>query len=120
MRWNEVFLGGMLGSAFAQQINQFFQAGPAAAVDILGTYLPASSNFFLTYLLFRTLVLVPFRMMIPHLAVRMYIFRRWLFRCSRAALSPREKAFLYTPTSIRMGFEGAVAPCCAVHLCAQV
>eukprot|EP00983_Pelagomonas_calceolata_P019103 600137-Pelagomonas_calceolata.AAC.6 len=29
-----VFLGGILGSAFAQQINQFIGAGPAAAVDI--------------------------------------------------------------------------------------
>lgn len=45
----QVFLGGLIGSTFAQQINQFFKVGPAAAVDILGTYLPASSNFFLSY-----------------------------------------------------------------------
>ena len=31
------------------QINKLFEGGPAQAIEILGTYLPASSNFFISY-----------------------------------------------------------------------
>ena len=47
------------------------------------------------------------RMLVPHPAVRFYIFRRWL-RCSKAPLTLRDKAFLYQPTSIRYAFEVGV------------
>ena len=47
------------------------------------------------------------RMLIPHPAVRFYVFRRWL-RCSSVPLTLRDKAFLYQPTSVRYAFEVGV------------
>lgn len=42
----------------------------------------------------------------PRISRRMFLFRRWVFRCAiRKPLSDRERATLYTPTSTRMGFE---------------
>ena len=49
--------------------------GPAQLLYVLGTFLPTSSNFFLNYLLFRTLVGLPLRMLVPHVGVRMFLVR---------------------------------------------
>lgn len=35
------------------QINQFFEGGPTKAIEIFGTFLPSSSNFFVSYMLAR-------------------------------------------------------------------
>lgn len=51
----------------APQINEFFSIGPSKAIEILGIYLPMSNNFFIAYLLLRMMVMVPMRMLIPHM-----------------------------------------------------
>eukprot|EP00798_Chlamydomonas_sp_ICE-L_P013783 gene13783-19691_t len=101
--WNS-FLGGVLGSAITQTINQLVETGPSEIFNLVGNYLPASSNFFVNVLMFRGLVAVPMRMVVPHLGVRFYVFRRWL-RFSSTPLTERDKAFLYAPTSVRYGAE---------------
>ncbi|GFH28740.1 uncharacterized protein HaLaN_27281, partial [Haematococcus lacustris] len=70
---------------------------------LLGTSLPTSSNFFISYLLFRAFVGIPARLLIPHVGVRLFLVRRYL-RCSRF-ITERDKALLYAPVSPRYGFE---------------
>eukprot|EP00798_Chlamydomonas_sp_ICE-L_P014457 gene14457-20469_t len=98
----DYFLGGVVGSSIALQINQLVGGGPSEIFQIIGNYLPSSSNFFVNVLMFRTLVAVPLRLVIPHPGVRFYVFRRWL-RCTSVPLAERDKAFLYTLTSPRYG-----------------
>jgi hypothetical protein len=56
----------------------------------------------------RAMVLMPMRLFLPHIGIRMFIFRRFLFRCSTAPLTDRERAVLYAPTSPRIGVEVSV------------
>eukprot|EP00798_Chlamydomonas_sp_ICE-L_P017208 gene17208-23528_t len=98
-----VFLGGVLGSAIVQQVNISLEKGPSEMLELFGTFLPASSNFFLNYLLLRTLVSIPLKLVLPHPGVRMYLLRRY-FRCS-PVLTVRDRAVLYAPVSPRYGFE---------------
>ena len=57
------------------QIHSILKYGPIELITILGTYLPSSSNFFLNLVMFRALVYVPMRLVIPHPAARFYILR---------------------------------------------
>lgn len=58
------------------QIHSILKYGPIELITILGTYLPSSSNFFLNLIMFRALVYVPMRLVIPHPAARFYILRQ--------------------------------------------
>jgi hypothetical protein len=85
---------------------------------LLGASLPASSNFFLSYLAFRALVAAPLRLLVPHVGVRLYLLRRYcrpaagaLLSCCRHGAKPgeRERALMTAPVSPRYGYEvGAV------------
>ncbi|PNW73839.1 hypothetical protein CHLRE_13g574850v5 [Chlamydomonas reinhardtii] len=98
-----VFLGGVVGSTIIQGVNSAVNAGPGEIFKLVGTYLPTSSNFFISLVMFRALVAVPLRMLWPHIGIRMYLLRRYLrFRCWT---TKREKAFLMAPVSPRYGFE---------------
>ncbi|KAG2443726.1 hypothetical protein HXX76_002072 [Chlamydomonas incerta] len=98
-----VFLGGVVGSTIIQGINSAVNSGPGEIFKLVGNYLPTSSNFFISYVMFRALVAVPLRMLWPHIGIRMYLLRRYLrFRCWT---TEREKAFLMAPVSPRYGFE---------------
>ncbi|GAX72907.1 hypothetical protein CEUSTIGMA_g362.t1 [Chlamydomonas eustigma] len=98
-------IGGIIGATLASQLFSFRREGVLSFFYVIGNYMPASSNFFLNVIMFRALVYVPMRMVIPHPASRFYIFRRWLCRCTFAPVTQRDKAFLYQPTSPRYGFE---------------
>ena len=99
------FVGGIVGSTLASQFLNIIHEGPGEVIFIIGNFVPSSSSFFLNYIMFRTLVSIPMRLLIPHPQLRFYIFRRWIFRSSSIPLTPRDKAFLYAPTSPRYGFE---------------
>ncbi|GLC35608.1 hypothetical protein PLESTM_000342700 [Pleodorina starrii] len=98
-----VFLGGVAGSTIFQGINSAIEKGPSEIFNLIGTYVPTSSNFFINYTMFRAFVAVPLRMLWPHIGVRMYLIRRYLrFSC---IITSRERAFLMAPVSPRYGFE---------------
>ncbi len=40
-----------------------------------------------------------------HTGIRMFLLRRYVFRCTAAPLTERERAMLYAPTSPRIGVE---------------
>ncbi|GLI62080.1 hypothetical protein VaNZ11_004639 [Volvox africanus] len=98
-----VFLGGVVGSTIIQGINSAIEKGPSEIFNLVGTYVPTSSNFFINYTMFRVFVSVPLRMLWPHIGIRMYLIRRYLrFSC---IITQRERAFLMAPVSPRYGFE---------------
>ncbi|EFJ49655.1 hypothetical protein VOLCADRAFT_104236 [Volvox carteri f. nagariensis] len=98
-----VFLGGVAGSTIIQGINSAIEKGPSEIFNLVGTYVPTSSNFFINYTMFRVFVSVPVRMLWPHIGIRMYLIRRYL-RLS-CIITRRERAFLMAPVSPRYGFE---------------
>ena len=57
------------------QINKIFTSNPAEILQLFGTSLANSSNFFLNYVMFRALAGIPLRMLIPHIGIRLYLFR---------------------------------------------
>ncbi|GLC55507.1 hypothetical protein PLESTB_000995000 [Pleodorina starrii] len=111
------FLGGVVGSALIQGLRTALSSGPSALMALLGSALPASSNFFLSYLAFRALVAAPLRLLIPHVGLRLYLLRRYCRPaaaavlscscCSRGGAKPgeRERALMTAPVSPRYGYE---------------
>ncbi len=73
--------------------------------------------------MFRALIGIPCRLLVPHVGVRLFLFRRYLRACW--VTTDRDTAVLYAPVSPRYGFEvrwmrGAcllegVGPCCGVR-----
>jgi hypothetical protein len=68
-------VGGIVGATIASQIHSIIKYGPTELISIIGNYLPSSSNFFLNIVMFRALVFIPLKLLIPHPAARFYILR---------------------------------------------
>lgn len=70
-----LFLGGLSGASLVQQYRQFFSGPPSQIFTMLGTSLPAASNFFLSFTIYRAFVSVFLRMLIPHGGTWQYAIR---------------------------------------------
>lgn len=69
--WN-FFFGTLLGGTIVNGLRQAI-AEPGKIFDILGTAIPASSNFFINYVILRALTMTMFRLFYPHACVGMNI-----------------------------------------------
>ncbi|KAK9864060.1 hypothetical protein WJX84_009179 [Apatococcus fuscideae] len=96
-----VFLGGMFaGSAFSQLgviINK-----PGSIPTVIGTALPASSNFFINTLILKAFTMMPLRMFFPHIGALSALFQA--MGCCTPK-SERDRFMTLSPHSIRHGRE---------------
>ena len=101
-----VFLQGVIGSAFFQQITAIIYR-PATLPQILGVSLPDSSNFFIQFIAMRALFLVWLRMCVPHGGVWQNWGRRVFCprRCCSFCNTERDESITYGPRTPRYGFE---------------
>ncbi|KAK9819243.1 hypothetical protein WJX81_003710 [Elliptochloris bilobata] len=96
-----VFLGAMLGGSAFSQLGALID-NPASLPSLIGTALPASSNFFINYIIIQGLAMVPFRLMYPHIGFLVGLFRL----CGACKLRhKRERVAAVWPHSVRYGRE---------------
>ncbi|KAI8473306.1 MAG: hypothetical protein J3K34DRAFT_411580 [Monoraphidium minutum] len=101
-----VFLQGIIGSAFFQQVRSIIY-DPRNLPLILGAALPDSANFFIQFISMRALFLVWLRMCVPHGGV----WQNWCHylwcpaRCCAFCNTDRDKSLTYGPRTPRYGFE---------------
>jgi hypothetical protein len=101
-----VFLQGIVGSAFFQQLTAIVY-DPRNLPNILGVSLPDSSNFFIQFIAMRALFLVWLRMCVPHGGV----WQNWAHfvccppRCCSFCNTDRDMSLTYGPRTPRYGFE---------------
>lgn len=76
--WNmaNYFLGALLGGTIINGLRDAIE-NPRSIVSILGTAVPASSNFFISYVMYRALVMTSFRLFYPHACV-FFDICKWL------------------------------------------
>ncbi|CAL5219786.1 g1691 [Coccomyxa viridis] len=98
--WN-VFLGAMLGGSAFSQLGIIVN-NPGSIPKIIGTALPASSNFFINYVIIQGLAFQTFRLMYPHIGSLIGLFRLCGY-CKPA--HKREEMAAVWPHSIRYGRE---------------
>eukprot|EP00210_Caulerpa_lentillifera_P005734 g5482.t1 len=102
--WNagNIFLGAMLGGSVLYNINDAVKK-PQNLMELLGTAVPASSNFFVNYMTLRAFFLLPYSLLVPHPGI-------WYYLCILGGLlgfanTPRDRALLWAPRSVRYGRE---------------
>lgn len=90
--WNvfNFFLGALLGGTILNGLRAAID-NPKNIFQILGQAVPASSNFFINYVMYRAFVMVWFRLFWPHACVFSDILR-WLHIIPQLK-TPRDKAF---------------------------
>ncbi len=64
-----LFVGGVLGGTILSQLEWAIK-NPGAIFQLLGTALPASSNYFANTVVARALAFAPLRMLLPHCVSR--------------------------------------------------
>lgn len=69
--WN-FFFGTLLGGTVLNGLREAI-SNPGKIVDILGKSLPASSNFFINYVILRAFTMTMFRLFFPHACISMNI-----------------------------------------------
>ena len=74
--WN-FFIGSLLGGTFFNGIREAI-SDPSSIVSILGSAIPAASNYFINYVILRALTMTMFRLFYPHACVGMNI-AQWFF-----------------------------------------
>lgn len=98
--WNvfNLFLGALLGGSVLSSIQTFLER-PSNIWPLLGNAIPASSNFFVLYVMFRGFALVPFRLFWPAASVFVFILK-WL-RIIPWAKVPIDKAMEIPARNLR-------------------
>ena len=71
-----VFLGAMLGGSIISELTTYID-NPGQIWKTLSSAIPASSNFFVNYVIYRALVMAWFRLFYPHQSVVLCILK-WL------------------------------------------
>eukprot|EP00879_Flechtneria_rotunda_P012611 GHRR01013169.1.p1 GENE.GHRR01013169.1~~GHRR01013169.1.p1 ORF type:complete len:1229 (+),score=453.96 GHRR01013169.1:316-3687(+) len=101
-----VFLQGIIGSTFFQQVRHIIQS-PEQLPNILGAALPDSSNFFMQFIAMRALFLIWLRMCVPHGGVwQNWCHYCWCPRCCCSVCNTdRDQSLTYGPRTPRYGFE---------------
>jgi hypothetical protein len=102
-----VFLGTVSGYAIQRYLNALNNKGPDAMLQLLGTSLPLTSNFFLLWIVFRGIYLPTQRLIFPHPGVLCMIVNRWLC-CLGCNVTARDRTIKYSPRSVRLGREVGV------------
>lgn len=97
-----IFLGAMLGGSVFYNINDAVKR-PQDLVELLGMAVPASSNFFVNYVTLRAFFLLPYRLLLPHPGIWYYVVI--LGGRIGFANTPRDRALLWGPRSVRYGRE---------------
>lgn len=69
-----VFVGAMLGGSIFSQLDNVIN-DPGSIPRLIGTALPASSNFFINYLVLQSFAMIPFRQMFQHVGILPALFR---------------------------------------------
>lgn len=102
-----VFFGTVSGYAIQRYLNALNTKGPDAMLQLLGTSLPLTSNFFLLWIVFRGVYLPTQRLIFPHPGVLCMIVNRWLC-CLGCNVTARDRTIKYSPRSVRLGREVGV------------
>jgi hypothetical protein len=102
-----VFFGTVSGYAIQRYLNALNTRGPDAMLQLLGTSLPLTSNFFLLWIVFRGIYLPTQRLIFPHPGVLCMAVNRWLC-CLKCAVTARDRTVKYSPRSVRLGREVGV------------
>jgi len=102
-----VLVGGIFGGAF-----RFFTSTFTPSVTFsdlqenFGRVLPLSSNFFLLFIVFRSVYLPVQRLLLPHPgAICMAADIFWCQKRGKCARTARDRTILYSPRAVRMGRE---------------
>lgn len=74
--WSNFFVQTLLGGTIFNGLRQAID-NPKEIIDLLGTAVPASANFFINYVLYRALAMTFFRLFWPHAVIFADILR-WL------------------------------------------
>ncbi|CAG9467171.1 unnamed protein product [Pedinophyceae sp. YPF-701] len=102
-----VFVGGLLGSTILQQVERLVE-DPGRIVTLAGTALPASSNFFLSFIAMRSLLLVPLSLPLPVMGLIGYFFcgcGRPVFWGWCGPLTARDRQRKEKPRTCRYGWQ---------------
>eukprot|EP00803_Ostreobium_quekettii_P009724 evm.model.scf_220.3 EVM.evm.TU.scf_220.3 scf_220:31260-46576(+) len=99
------FLGAVLGGSFFFQLNAAVE-NASKIPELIGVAMPASSNFFIDYIAFRALFLLPLQLLLPTPSWWYYLLKLG-GRCG-CARTGRERAEILAPNSIRPGREYGV------------
>merc|ERR1712072_1592973 len=108
-----VFLGGVIGSAGITLLVQNFNDVDLNQVLILfGRAIMSNSNFFISYVSLRALLMVPFKLLFPHPAVLCWTLRNLLSKtyccATRCNLTFRDKYVIWAPKSFMYGKESGI------------
>lgn len=100
--WNvfNLFLGALLGGSLASGIQFLLQGEANQFFSILGAAIPASSNFFINYVIFRAFALVALQLFFPNVTVLLYIMK-WLHILPWAK-TPKDMSLECPPRSRRL------------------
>lgn len=96
------FLGALLGGSIISGIRTFVQS-PAKIWRLLGSAVPASSNFFVLYVVFRAFAMLPLRLFWPSSSVLGDIFR--FLGLLRPAVDPYERVWTRAPRNQRSSYD---------------
>ena len=102
-----VFSGTVSGYAIQRYLNALNTKGPDAMLQLLGTSLPLTSNFFLLWIVFRGVYLPTQRLIFPHPGVLCMAVNRWCC-CLGCNVTARDRTIKYSPRAIRLGREVGV------------
>ena len=102
-----VFFGTVSGYAIQRYLNALNTRGPDEMLQLLGTSLPLTSNFFLLWIVFRGVYLPTQRLIFPHPGVLCMVVNRWLC-CLGCAVTAHDRTIKYSPRSVRLGREVGV------------
>lgn len=90
-----IFVGGMLGGTIFSRLTDMVK-GTVSIVEVLGRAVPASSNFFISYVVLRAFFLVPYQLMLPHPGVWQYLIRwehrKFILSCELGKIQGAERA----------------------------
>jgi DNA-directed RNA polymerase III subunit RPC2 len=108
-----VFLGGVIGSAGISLLVQNFSEVDINKVLILfGRAIMSNSNFFISYVSLRALLMIPFKLLFPHPAVLCWTLRNLLSKtyccATRCNLTFRDKYVIWAPKSFMYGKESGI------------
>jgi DNA-directed RNA polymerase III subunit RPC2 len=108
-----VFLGGVIGSAGITLLVQNFNDVDLNQVLILfGRAIMSNSNFFISYVSLRALLMIPFKLLFPHPAVLCWTLRNLLSKtyccATRCNLTFRDKYVIWAPKSFMYGKESGI------------
>jgi len=108
-----VFLGGVIGSAgISILMQEFNKINFNEFLLLFGRAIMSNSNFFISYVSLRALLMIPFKLLFPHPAVLCWTLRNLLSKtyccATRCNLTFRDKYVIWAPKSFLYGKETGI------------